>query len=267
MHGRQVGRAVKIVILVKAVPDTFGERKLSLDTGLADRAAIETVLDEIGARALEVGLSYADAHPDTEVVILMMAPEPASATLRKALSMGATAAVQIVDEALLGADLGLTAEALAAALTHIGFDLVIAGNQSTDGVGGVIPAMIAELLDVPNFTCLNSIELGAGSVAGERATDGGSLSITAPLPAIVSVTERFPEPRFPNFKNIMAAKKKSIETLSLSDLAVDANDLQKARSIVLGLSEKPARQAGEKVIDEGDGGRRIAEFLVLNRLA
>ena len=84
---------MRIVVLVKEVPDTYGDRKLSLETGLADRAASESVLDEIGERALEVALSYADAHAGTEVVVLSMAAESASSTVRKGLAMGASSAV------------------------------------------------------------------------------------------------------------------------------------------------------------------------------
>ena len=141
---------MKIVVLVKEVPDTWGDRKLNLETGLADRAASETVIDEIGERSLEVALRYADTNAGTEVVVLSMAPEGSAATVRKGLAMGAGSAIHVADEALRGADLGLTAEVLAAAIRRTGFDLVIAGNLSTDGSGGVIGAMVAELLDVPN---------------------------------------------------------------------------------------------------------------------
>src|SRR3712207_2728208 len=109
---------MKIVVLVKEVPDTYGDRKLSMETGLADRGASECVLDEIGERALEVALSYADKNTDTEIVVLSMAPASSPATIRKGLAMGAASAVRISDEGLVGADLGQTAEVLAAALTR-----------------------------------------------------------------------------------------------------------------------------------------------------
>ena len=258
---------MKIVVLVKEVPDTYGDRKLSLETGLADRAASESVLDEIGERSLEVALSYADAHADAEVVVLSMAPESAAATVRKGLAMGAGSAVQVVDEALLGADLGLTAEVLAAALRKTGFDLVIAGNQSTDGSGGVLPAMLAELLDAPAALNLTSVSIEDASVSGVRATDAGTVTVTASFPAVISITEALPDARFPNFKGIMAAKKKPFETLSLGDLNVDAEDAAASRSIMIALSEKPPRAAGVKIVDEGDAGEKLAEFLVQNRLA
>ncbi|SIT86853.1 electron transfer flavoprotein subunit beta/FixA family protein [Microbacterium sp. RU33B] len=258
---------MKIVVLVKEVPDTYGDRKLSLETGLADRGASESVLDEIGERALEVALSYADKNAGTEVVVLSMAPASAVTTVRKGLAMGAASAVQVVDEALLGADLGLTAEVLAAALRKTGFDLVIGGNLSTDGSGGVVPAMIAELLEVPAATMLAAVEITESSVSGSRASDGASATVSAALPAVISITEALPDARFPNFKGIMAAKKKPFETWSLADLGIDAEDSAAARSIVIGLTEKPPRSAGVKITDEGDAGTKLAEFLIQNRLA
>jgi electron transfer flavoprotein beta subunit len=257
---------MKIVVLVKEVPDTYGDRKLDLETGLADRAASESVLDEIGERSLEVALSHADKNPGTEVVVLSMAPEGSAATIRKGLAMGASSAVHVTDEGLLGADLGLTAEVLAAAVKRTGFDLVIAGNLSTDGSGGVVPAMIAELLDVPAVTNLNSVEISDGTVSGERASDVATMRVSAELPAVISVTERFPDARFPNFKGIMAAKKKPYETVGLAELGVDPEDPAAARSIMIGLAEKPPRAAGVKISDEGDAGEQLAEFLVANRL-
>ncbi|MCT2085140.1 electron transfer flavoprotein subunit beta/FixA family protein [Microbacterium enclense] len=258
---------MKIVVLVKEVPDTYGDRKLSLETGLADRGASESVLDEIGERALEVALSYADKNAGTEVVVLSMAPESAAATVRKGLAMGAASAVQVVDEALLGADLGLTAEVLAAAVRKAGFDLVIGGNLSTDGSGGVLPAMIAELLEVPAATMLSSVEITDSAVSGSRVSDAATMQVSAPLPAVISITEALPDARFPNFKGIMAAKKKPFETWSLADLDLDAGDPAAARSIVIGLSEKPPREAGVKIVDEGDAGEKLAAYLVENRLA
>ena len=257
---------MKIVVLLKPVPDTWGDRKLNLETGLADRATSETVVDEIGERSLEVALSYADAHADTEVVVVSMAPAESAATVRKGLAMGAHSAVHVADDGLVGADLGVTAEVLAAAVRRTGFDLVIAGNVSTDGAAGVMGAMVAELLDVPNLTTLTSVVISESTVAGERASDGANMRVSADLPALISVTEALPDARFPNFKGIMAAKKKPLETLALQDLGVDPQESAASQSIVLGLSEKPPRQAGTKIVDEGNAGQKLAEFLVQNRL-
>jgi len=257
---------MKILVLVKEVPDTYGDRTLNLETGLADRGAGEVVLDEIGERSLEVALSYADANAGTEVVVVSMAPESAQATVRKGLAMGAGSAVQVVDDALRGADLRLTAQVLAAAIRRTGFDLVIAGNQSTDGTGGVIPAMVAELLGVPHATALTSVEISEGSVRGTRAADDGVATVSAPLPAVISITEALPDARFPNFKGIMAAKKKPFETLSLADLGITVDETGQPWSIVTSVAAKPPRSAGVKIVDEGDAGEKLAEFLAQNRL-
>lgn len=258
---------MKIVVLVKEVPDTYGDRVLDLETGLAQREAGDRVLDEIGERALEVALAHADASGDAEVVLLSMAPEAATTSLRRGLAMGAASAVQIVDEGLVGADLGLTAQVLAAALDRIGFDLAITGNLSTDGTGGVLPAMIAELLDIPAATALTSVRIGDGEIAGVRASDAGTMEVSASLPAVISITEALPDPRMANFKGIMAAKKKPFETLTLGDLDIDPLDARWSRSIMIGIAEKPPRAAGVKIVDEGDAGEKLADFLVENRLA
>ncbi len=258
---------MKIVVLVKEVPDTYGNRTLNLETGLAERDAGENVLDEIGERSIEVALNYADANPGTQVILASMAPESAMATVRKGLAMGAHSAVQVVDEALLGADLGLTAEVLAAAVKRTGFDLVIAGNLSTDGLGGVIPAMIAELLDVPHLTELSSLQISGDSVSGTRVADSATLTVSAALPAVVSVTEALPDARFPSLKGIRAAKTMPFETLSLLDIGIDPDDPAAARSIMTAVSVRPERSAGVKITDEGDAGYELAEFLIANRLA
>ena len=102
--------------------------RLTSETGLADLAVSAGCMDEIGERALEVALTYSEGHPGTEVVIVSMGPPSASGSLRKGLAMGATSVVHVADERLHGADLGLTAEVLAAAVLRISPDLIITGN-------------------------------------------------------------------------------------------------------------------------------------------
>ena len=258
---------MKIAVLVKDVPDTWGERTLDLETGLARRDASDHVLDEIDERALEVALSFADTHPDADVVAVSMGPEAATATLRKALAMGAHSAVQIVDEALRGADLSLTAEVLAATLRRIGFDLVVAGNLSTDGSSGVLPAMLAEHLGVPHATSLSAVEIADDALTGTRTTEATTARVSAALPAVISITEALPDGRFPTFKGILAAKKKPYETLSLDDLGLDADPARSPWSIMTAVAARPPRAAGTTIVDEGDAGEKLAAFLLENRLA
>jgi len=254
---------VKIAVLIKEVPDTYGERRLDSATGLLDRAASDAVVDEIDERALEVALQHKDSNKDTEVVAIAMGPASAKDALRKALQMGADRAVHIVDDALAGSDALRTAQVLAAALGRERADLVIAGNESTDGRGGVVPAMLAELLGLPFAGSLGSVEIAGGAVRGTRTTDAEVTRLAAALPAIVTVTEKSAEARFPSFKGVMAAKKKPLDALGAASLGVGP---AMATTVVLSTAERPARAAGERIEDDGDGGRRLAEWLVARGL-
>jgi electron transfer flavoprotein beta subunit len=253
---------MKIVVLMKQVPDTWGEREIDLSTGLVDRAGSEPVADEVCDRALEVALSYKDSA-GAEVVVLSMGPAGAEEMLRRSMAMGADSAVHVLDDALAGADVIQTAEVLAAALQATGFDLVIAGNESTDGRGGLVPALIAERRGLPHASFLESVTIGADGVRGKRSVEGGSVEVSAPLPAVLSVTERLPEARFPNFKGIMQAKKKPLQVLSLADL--DA-EIPAASCAVTAAAARPPRETGTKIVDDGNAARQIVDFLVANRL-
>lgn len=259
---------VKIVVLVKQVPDTYGDRKLNTSTGWLDRGTGDAVIDEINERALEVALRYKDANKGTEVVVLSMGPAPTVDALRKALTMGADSAVHVLDDQLAGSDAGWTSEVLAAALKTTGFDLVVGGNESTDGSGGVIPAMIAERLSLPHLTFLDSVELSEGSVSAVRRTDIGTVTMHASLPAVISISESLPEARFPSFKGIMSAKKKPFTVLSLGDLGLNpaTSSASVGHTVIVSTVERPARTAGKKIVDEGNAGIELAEFLVAGRL-
>jgi len=258
---------MKIVVLAKQVPDTWSDRKIDLESGLLDRAASEPVPDEINERALESALQYKDAHSDTEIVVLSMGLEDTTKTLRKLLSMGADSAVLVTDPALAGSDMVQTARVLAAAVGKIGADLVVAGNEATDGRGGMIPAMVAEVLGWSVLPGLDEVQVAADSVSGTAQVDGGTLSLGASLPAVVSVTEKSAEARFPNFKGIMAAKKKPMETWSMTDLGMTAGpEAASVRSVMVSATARPAKEAGPKITDDGTAAAQLAEFLVAHRL-
>ncbi|MHA7175461.1 electron transfer flavoprotein subunit beta/FixA family protein [Arthrobacter sp. Sr24] len=254
---------MKIVVLIKQVPDTAQERTLAPDTGWLDREAADNVVDEINERALEVALRVKDADKSTEIVVLAMGPDEATKAIRKALSMGADSGIHVLDDGLAGSDAARTAAVLAAALRSTSADVIVAGNESTDGRGGVVPAMIAEHLGLPLVGGLSAVELGSGSVSGERSGDSGSLQVTAALPAVVTVTERTAEARFPNFKGILTAKRKPVTTLTLNDLDVAPTP---AHAVVVSHNERPAREAGVKIEDDGTAGTQLASYLFDYRL-
>ncbi|MFI9010270.1 electron transfer flavoprotein subunit beta/FixA family protein [Actinosynnema sp. NPDC053489] len=259
---------MNIVVLVKQVPDTWSERKLADSDHTLDRDSADAVLDEINERAVEEALLLQEAHGG-EVTVVAMGPDRATDAIRKALSMGADKAVHVSDPALHGSDALTTAKVLAKAIGTIeGVDLVIAGNEATDGRAGAVPAMLAELLGLPQVTQVRKLSVEGGTVKAERETDEGVAHLEASLPAVVSVNEKINEPRYPSFKGIMAAKKKPVSTLTIADLGLDAGEvgLSASWSQVLEAAPKPPRGAGQRVEDSGDGGAKIAEYLVGQKL-
>jgi electron transfer flavoprotein beta subunit len=253
---------MNIVVCVKQVPDTAVERTLRPGAGTLDRETPDGLINELDEYAIEEGLKIAEAHGG-EVTILSMGPAKAAESIRKALSMGADKAVHVLDDALAGSDALATSLVLAQALQQTGFDLVILGSESTDARTGVVPAMLAERLGVPQLTLASKVDIGGGSVTVRRVTDDGYAVVTGSLPAVVSVVEKINEPRYPSFKGIMAAKKKPVQTLSLADLGVDAGAVGLAGSwtVVADFAARPPRAAGTVVKDEGDGGTKAAAFL------
>jgi electron transfer flavoprotein beta subunit len=257
---------VKIAVLIKQVPDTWAERSIDISNGRVDRSASDAVLDEINERAIEVGLAHRDANKGTEVVLVSMGPASVVDALRKGLAMGADSAVHVLDETLAGADLSWTAHVLATVIASESIDLVIAGNESTDGRGGIIPAMVAARLGIAALTNLDEVRIETDRVAGTRVVDTGTMVAHAPLPAVISVTERSAEPRFPGFKGIMTAKKKPISVRSLSELGLDIATFETPRTIVLNVEKRAAREAGRKVVDEGTAAAQLVDFLTAGRL-
>ena len=208
------------------------------------------------------GLKIAEAHGG-QVTILSVGPAKAADSVRKALSMGADKAVHVLDDALAGSDALGTSLVLAEALKSVGFDLVVLGSEWTDARTGVMGAMLAERLGVPHLTLASKVDIDGTQVSIRRLTDDGYAVVNASLPAVVSVVEKINEPRYPTFKGIMAAKKKPVATLSLTDLSLDAGSvgLANAATGVADFAARPPRGSGTVVKDEGDGGTRAAGFL------
>jgi electron transfer flavoprotein beta subunit len=252
---------MNIVVCVKQVPDTAVERTLTAD-GTLDRASLDGLINELDEYAIEEGLKLAEAHGG-EVTILSVGPAKAADSIRKALSMGADKAVHVLDDGLAGSDALATSLALSEALKATGFDLVILGSESTDARTGVVPAMLAERLGVPQLTLASKVDVDGSTVTIRRVTDDGYAVVSGSLPAVVSVVEKINEPRYPTFKGIMAAKKKPVQVLTLAEIpAADGSvGLANAATWVDDFASRPPRQAGVIVKDDGDGGSKAAGFL------
>ena len=261
---------MKIVVCVKHVPDATADRRFESD-GTVDRVGVDGLLSELDEYAVEQALQIAEraGAGDSEVVVLTVGPERAVDAVKKALQMGADSGVHVLDDAIAGSDALGTSLVLAEAVRRLGGDLVVCGLASTDGAMGVVPAMLSERLGIPGVTLAGAVEeVDAERIRVRRDSDDASVLVEAALPAVLSVTDQTGEPRYPSFKGIMAAKKKPVETWSLADLGIPADQvgLSSSWSVVDAVEARPPRTAGEVVADDGGGGAKaLVDFLASRR--
>ncbi|WP_197412632.1 electron transfer flavoprotein subunit beta/FixA family protein [Kocuria rosea] len=273
-----MSQPLTIVVPVKHVPDAAGDRVLAGSPPLLDRSS--GILSELDEYALEAALQIVGMHGGPgaghRVLALTMGPAGATDALKRALQLGADAGFHVLDDALVGSDAWVTARVLAAAVERIArvedraVDLVLTGMAATDGETSLVPGQLAERLGLAHVGFASSLAVAedAASLTAVRHTETEALQVVADLPALVAVTDQANTPRYPNFKAIMAAKKKPVQTWSAADLGLDADAVGLAGSLteVLDAVPRPPRAHGEVVVDEGEGGVRLAEFLVARQL-
>jgi electron transfer flavoprotein beta subunit len=252
---------MKIAVCVKQVPDATVHKKIDPQTKRLDRSG-EAALNPTDLNAVEEALRVKEADGG-EVVLVSMGPERAVESLRKALAMGADRAVLVADEAAAGSDLLGTSRALAAALEREGADLVVFGQSSSDGDGAVLWGAVADRLQRPVISQVATLTVEGESVTGKRQTEHGYDVISAPLPAVVAVSDAINEPRYPSLKGIMGAKTKPQETVSLGDLGVDTGQAGEAgsKTTVRDLGAPPSRGDSVKIEDDGSGAQKILDYV------
>jgi electron transfer flavoprotein beta subunit len=249
---------MNVAVCAKYVPNPNGVPELG-DDNLLKREGVEGALDPGDEFGVEAALQLAESQGG-EVTVVSMGPEPANGAIRKALSMGAHKGIHISDDALRGSDTLVTARVLAAAIEKAGFDLVIAGVESTDGYTGTLPQALAELLGVPSVTFARKLEVADGKVKAERQTELGYDTVEAPLPAVVTVTAGATEPRYPTLKGIMQAKQKPVDKLSLQDLGLSPDEVRPSQRVEA-VNDAPEKGPGEVIEDPEEGIARAVQFL------
>jgi electron transfer flavoprotein beta subunit len=257
---------VKIAVCVKQVPDATVHKRIDPQTKRLDRSG-EGALNPTDLNAVEEAIRIKEAQGG-EVVLVCLGPAKAVESLRKALAMGADRALLVSDDAAAGSDLLATGKALAKALEREAPDLVLFGQASGDGDGAVLWAAVAERLRRPVISQAAELSFADGAVKGKRQTEHGYDTISAPLPAVVAVSDAINEPRYPSLKGIMGAKSKPQVTLSAGDLGLDAGDVGEAgsKTTVLELGPPPSRGDTVKIEDDGSAAQRILDYAVERRL-
>jgi electron transfer flavoprotein beta subunit len=258
---------MKIAVCVKQVPDATVHKKIDPATKRLDRSG-EAALNPTDLNAVEEALRIKESQGEGEVVLVSLGPEKAVESLRKALAMGADRAVLVSDAAAAGSDLVGTSLALAGALEREQPDLVVFGQASSDGDGAVLWAAVADRLRRPVISQVATLTVEGDTITGKRQTEHGYDLITAPLPAVVAVSDAINEPRYPSLKGIMGAKTKPQETVSLGDLGVDAGSVGEAgaKTSVLDLGPPPSRGDQVKIEDDGSAAQKILDFVNERRL-
>jgi electron transfer flavoprotein beta subunit len=251
---------------VKQVPDATSVRRLDAATNRLDRSG-EGALNATDVNAVEEALRIKEAQGG-EVVVVSLGPAKAIDSLRKALAMGADRALLVSDDAAAGSDLVATSYALARALEREEADLVLFGQQSSDSDGAVLWAAVADRLRRPLISQVAGLTAGGGSVTGKRQTEFGYDVISAPLPAIVAVSDAINEPRYPSLKGIMGAKSKPTETLSLAEIGVEDDRAGTAgsRTSVLALGPPPAKGDQIKIEEDGSAAEQLVDWLAGRKL-
>ncbi len=264
---------MRIVVTVKFVPDLQSTR--SFTDGTVTRTADDGTMNELDENAVEAALQLKESLPEGEcdVYALTVGGADAVAAVRKALQLGVDHAVHVCDAAIAGSDVFGTATVLAAAVREIekdgAVDLVITGMAALDGLTSMLPTALAAELDIAQLTLASHLEVADGTATIVRHLPEAHETVSAALPALVSVTDEANKARYPGFKLIMAARTKPVTTWSLADIGVEPETVgaMAARTTVVDASQRPARENRVVVADKGEGGTQLAAFLIERGLA
>jgi electron transfer flavoprotein beta subunit len=224
---------VNIVVCVKQIPDP----ETPSSSFRVDEAAkkvipaqgVAPVVNPFDPQATEAALRLKDAAGGGKVTVISLGPDSARDAIKHALAMGADEGILLNDPSFEGIDNFQTAVALAKAIQKVGeCDLVLMGRSAADWDMGVVPAGVGELLGIPVVTVAKGIERSNGSVKVERVLDDGFQTVEVPLPAVVSVSNEFGEPRYPQLRQIMLAAKKTVQIWSAADIGLGADETGEA---------------------------------------
>lgn len=249
---------MKFYVCIKQVPDVNAPIQIKEGNLIQDTSRM--VLNAYDASAVEEALVLTEKH-EGEVEVVLVGPDKAAETIRKALAMGADKATHIKANGDENYDSATYAKILSAFFKDKEYGVISCGKQSQDTDAGLAGSMIAEHLDLPYTTNAVGLEIEDDKLVVKRQGDAGQEMIELPTPCLVSCSNDMNEPRIPSLKGIMQSKRKPVETIELSELPIDVESLQ-PKTKVTGYMEKPERQAGKKFEGEPDEiAKEVAQLL------
>jgi electron transfer flavoprotein beta subunit len=254
---------VKICVLVKEVPDAAVEKRIDPSTGRLDRSG-EKNLNPYDTHAIEAAMQIREGAdvPVEEIVAVTMGPESAVRALHKAVSLGADRSIHLTDDALAGSDVAATGYALSKALGKEQPDLVLLGQQSDDGECYTIGAVVADHLKMPSLTQVIKMDVHEGGLRCERQAEYGYDTVQVELPAVISVGDAINEPRYPSLKAIMGARKKPLESVSVSDVGIDPSEVgEEGSRVQCGDFHDPEAKPPGQIIEDEDTNETVEKIV------
>jgi electron transfer flavoprotein beta subunit len=266
IHRRRRRNRVNIIVCVKQIPDP----ETPASSFKVDEAArkvipaqgIAPVVNPFDPQATEAALRLKDATGEGKVTVISLGPDSARDAIKHALAMGADEGVLLNDPGFEGIDNFQTAVALSKAIQKLGgADLVLMGRQAADWDMGVVPAGVGQILGMPVVTVAKAIESTPAGLRVERVLDDGFQTVEVGLPAIVSVSNEFGEPRYPQLRQIMLAARKTVQVWSAADIGLGSDETGAAnRWLPLEALYVPKVESNVEII-EGDSPEEKARNL------
>jgi len=253
---------LNIFVFVKRVPDTESKIRINQETGRIVEEGLNFVLNPYDEYAVEEALRLREGNGGN-VTVVSVGPEEALVVLKKCLAMGADEAVLLKDHTPETYDGLRIAKIIASAIEKKfpGFDLLLFGKQSVGADNAQVPAMVADLMGLPQANVVTKLEIEGNKGVAHREIEGALEKVSFSLPAVISAQKGLNEPRYETLKGIMAAKRKEIPIVALEDLSLKEEDLVSNLEMVK-LEGPPPRQAGQIVQEEPDAAaKKLVQYL------
>ena len=249
-------------VFIKRVPDTESSIRIDHENNRIVEEGLNFVMSPYDEYAVEEALQIREAKGG-KVTVFSVGPDEAQVVLKKALAMGADEAVLIRDDAPESYDGLRTARIIAEAVRqkYPAYDLLLFGKQSMGADNAQVPAMVAEILGLPQVSVITQLDLDGNTATALREIEGASERVSVPMPAVVSAQKGLNEPRYETLKGIMMAKRKQIPVITTAELGLSDEQLTPQLTIVR-METPPAREAGRIVEGEAaETARQLVDFL------